>query len=294
MSSLLGGFAAWYATPVGYGWDLQPIAPNRITCDFDGAWNRVWSLDGTPAPLVFPASNPELSLPGLLIAPHLIVPDIARPLGPLQAARYALNGYLDVEAYSADIIATGRGESGGYLWTAAEITPETAERWSTRWTDRDLKGVRVLGNGLELRNSLLNPSDAQWLESREFNAQEIGRMFNVPPRYLGLPSGDASTYATARDNDVAFYRFSVTGFVDPIAEAWSQLLPFGLTESEDVRIVFDPSRWLEPSDLDRNTSDNIAIVAGIKTADEIRAERGLPPLNRQEVDTGARTALASA
>jgi HK97 family phage portal protein len=272
------------------------LAAHRVTAAFDTRYHRTWSIDGEPVDLVFPSGVPGLSLPGLLIAPHMMLDDVPMPVGPVQAARRFLSGALDTDAYAADIIASGRGDQGAYLYTTSDITEATAGRWSDRWMTRrsdPASGIPVLGAGLELRSSLLNPADAQWLEGREFNAQEVARLFNVPPRYLGLPSGDASTYATARDNDVALFRYCIAGFTDPIADAWSSLLPPGRNTEEDVRVVFDPSGWLAPTDMERNEADAIAISSGIKTPDEVRAERAMPPLPAKPKEvTGVADAVA--
>lgn len=289
VSMALRGYAAWWATPVGLGWEVEPLHPARVGAELDDRRTaRRWYLDGQRVELAYPASTPELRLPGLLIAPHLLHPDVALPIGPLQAARIALEGFLEVDGYASTIISTGRGESGNYLSTTQEMTSDTARRWSRQWVDGvEGGGIRVLGGGLELRNTLLNPADAQWLESREFNAQEVARLFNMPPRYLGLPSGDASTYATARDNDASLLRYCVGGYTSPVSAAWSSLLPSGVTSADDQRITFDAAELLQPTPQELNQADALAIGAGIESVDEVRARRALPPIRTETARAAA-------
>jgi phage portal protein BeeE len=278
----LRGYAAWWADPIGTGWDLMPLDPARLHAYLDPRGRRaVWHLDGQRIPIAFPASTVELRTGGLLVAPYLTVPGAAEPLGPLQAARHAVGGYLDTDSFAGNYFASGRGSSGRYLSTEADLPPETLAAYGDAWMAKQSGAdgrMPVLGGGLKVEDTLLDPATAQWLESRTFNAQEVARLFGVPPRYLGLPSGDATTYATARDNDAAWLRYGVAAVVDPIADAWSSLLPAGRAEDEDMILKFDGDPLLRPTTLDRYQAHATALAAGWKTPDEVRADEGLQPL----------------
>lgn len=275
----LNGWAAWWAEPWGEGWDIRPIDPSRTNARWvDDTRTRGWTLDGQPVPLVFPATTPRLRSGGLLVAPYLLVPDVPEPLGPLQAARHAIGGYLDVEAFAGHVFPSGRGQSGRYLKTEQDLPADTLTRYRDDWQRAmadPMAAIPALGGGLSVEDSMLDPSTAQWIQSREFNSQEIARLYGIPPRYLGLPSGDASTYATARDNDAQLLRYAASPIVDAIADAWSWLLPPGRNEAEDVVIRFGPGQLLAQTPLEENQTDEIAIRAGILTVDEVRARRGL-------------------
>jgi phage portal protein BeeE len=107
----------------------------------------------------------------------------------------------------------------------------------------------------------------------------------MPPRYVGLPSGDSSTYATARDNDAALMRFGLAGYVDGQGEALSSLLPPGRNESEDETVRNDTDALLRGTILDRITVWDSGLSAGWLTVDEVRQSEGLDPL----AESGARS-----
>lgn len=276
----MAGWGAGYldAVPVGdRSWSLRTIAPGRVTATIaeQTTHDRVWSVDGRRVEL---ADGPA-RLAGLLVVPYMFVPGVPLPLGPLAAARARMGEYLDVEGYAGSIFTRGT-VSGGRLETDVDIAPETADRWADRWAEKRSNGqIPVLGAGLRYVNDVLNPADAQWIQAREFDAQEVARWFGVPPRYLGLPSGDASTYATARDNDAQLMRFGLATYTDSIGEALSSLLPPGRNETEDVEVRLDLDALLKGTTADRFTAWQTALSSGWLTVDEVRASEGLEPLD---------------
>lgn len=246
---LRGAGYAW-CTPVGSdSWRLDAVDPADVSVTQPaGRAPREFRVGGEVVHRVrvYPWADRRA---GLLPMPLLVVPGQAAGVGPIQAARTAVAGYRDVDNYANQIFAAGRAYNGQALSTDQDITQEEAEHYSARlaekWTD-PLAGPMVLGRGLKFEPVLLSPADAQWLESREFNAQEVCRMYGVPPRYLGLPSGDATTYATARDNDAQLLRTAVSRYTNTIGGALSMLLPAGRGPAEEQTIRFDFGAWLGP------------------------------------------------
>jgi HK97 family phage portal protein len=282
----MAGWGAGYldAAPVGRtSWSLRTIDPARVSATISPlTGDRQYAVDGRRVDL---AHGPA-RLGGLLVVPFLTVPGIALPLGPLSAARLSMGEYLEVERYAGRIFSRGT-VSGGRLETDVDITEATAQRWASSWADKRATGsIPVLGAGLRYVNDVINPADAQWIQSREFDAQEVARWFGVPPRYLGLPSGDASTYATARDNDAALMRFGVAGYADSIGEALSTLLPPGRNELEDERVRLDLDALLRGTIVDRVDVWAKALQAGWLTVDEVRASEGLDPIGEAGLPAG--------
>ena len=232
---------AWWT-----GAQIEPVDPDAVsltvTRDTRGRPRRVYRVNGEQVP---PASWARA---GLLHMPFLQTSRDLLGLGPLQTAREAMAGYLTVERYALGVFDAGT-HSGGVLESDAELTVATAERYQQRWVENRRRGlVPVLGHGLRYRNELVNPRDAQWLESRTWQAQEVARMYGVPMRYLGLPSGDATTYATARDNDAHYLRSCVTAYTETISTGLSRLLGPGRGAADAARIRFDFDAWLDVVD----------------------------------------------
>jgi HK97 family phage portal protein len=215
-------------------------------------------------------------------------------MGPLQAARYLMDGYLDTETFARNVFRMGRA-AGARLETDADIPEPTAVRWRDAWVasqgDPETAAPPVLGAGLRYVTDTIDPEAAAWIEARRFNATEVARLFRVPGRRIGLPSGDSRTYATARDDDADFMRTCVGAYTDPITEAWSALLPSGRNAAEDVRVVLDWSALLAPTPAEQVAYLAAATTAGIMTTDEARSALGLDP--SVVVEASAITAAAA-
>lgn len=251
-SCALRGAAYAWCQPVGdTSWRIDPVDPADVSVELPTSnprAHRVYRMAGETVPRVqvYPW---ERRAAGLLPMPLMVVPGQAAGVGPIQAARTAMAGYRDVDDYANQMFGAGRGYSGQALVTDQDIDQETAEHYQARVIERStdpLAPPLILGNGLKWQSLTMAPKDAQWLESRLFNAQEVCRMYGVPPRYLGLPSGDATTYATARDNDAQLLRTAVSRYTNTIAAGLSQLQPAGRSADEDQSIGFDFGAWLGP------------------------------------------------
>ncbi len=106
--------------------------------------------------------------------------------------------------------------------------------------------IPVLGNGLRYINDVIRPVDAQFIESRAFNAMQVFQMFGIPPALLGtsMMGGQSSlSYANAQDNASLFRRNCLAAFTQQLEDGLSTLLPPGRDAAEDVRVAFDYTTW---------------------------------------------------
>src|SRR5690606_26321720 len=77
-------------------------------------------------------------------------------LGPIQAARTALQGAKDLQEYSHSWFRTGDIPSG-ILSTEAELSPSEAAEMKQAWHSREAHEVAILGRGLSYQPTLLSP-----------------------------------------------------------------------------------------------------------------------------------------
>ena len=275
-SMALYGAGYLTATPTGdESWQLGLVSPGRVSVTLTADDRRVWRLDGE---IITAAHGPSRTA-GLLVVPWLLLPGRAEPMGPVQAALagYAFDGWADTEAYANRIFRSG-DQPGSRLETDQDIPGTRLKEWQSRWmemhTNPEERTIPVLGAGLRLVHDYVEPRKAQWLESRTWNAQDTARMFGVPAHMLGLPAGDSLTYATARDNDAAYLRYTVTSYLRPIEDALSWLLPPGRTPAEDYRAEFDTEALLKPTTIDLWTALTTAVGGPWMTPAEARQRAG--------------------
>jgi HK97 family phage portal protein len=63
--------------------------------------------------------------------------------------------------------------------------------------------------------------DAQFTEQRRLAAQEVARVFRIPPHMLGAPSADSMTYSNVEQESIEFVRYSLTPWLRRIELAIS-------------------------------------------------------------------------
>lgn len=245
-SMALQGAAYLLCTPTDLArevWRIEPLRNGDVQAVVSptGPISLTFRVGGDEVPHV-PVSIVERvqGRPYLLHIPYLVTPEHPEGLSPIAAARQAISGYSSVERQAATLLGNGT-YSGGRLETEQDITPATALRYQETWVaNRKVGNLPVLGAGLRYVNDLIDPSDAQWLESRQYNNQQIAMMFGIPPDYLGMSmSGGSSSlsYANSQDNDRRFRRNCLAAFTQQMSDSFSMLLDIS------QRLIFDYTRW---------------------------------------------------
>lgn len=150
--------------------------------------------------------------------------------GILRMARNTL-----MQAWASDSYGAKYWQAGGspvtVLTTDQELTDMQAERYANRWKDRRSKGPEypaVMGSGVSASPWGADVSNTVAVEARREVVVEIANLFGVPARYLNVvPTGTSMTYSNLNDEALSLERFTLAGFVDPIQDVVSGLLPEG-------------------------------------------------------------------
>lgn len=157
----------------------------------------------------------------------------------------------------------------GILSTDQKLTQEQAEEYKNRWNTR-AGGVAVLGQGTKYSPILVNPSDLQFLETRNFDTLQIARLFGIPPRLMGASiEGSSMTYSNLQDDDMSFIRWTVMAYLRPIEDALSWLLP------REWSVRYNLDALLRPSTKTRYEAHKLGLEAGFLTIEEVRSIEGL-------------------
>lgn len=198
-------------------------------------------------------------------------------LGPIQAAQIELRGTIEARDYSSTWM-TETDVPSGILSTDQVLTPELAKTYKSIWRGdgEELPNghqVRVVGSGLKYTPLLLKPADVQFLETRQYNKGQLADLLGIPLSLLhaSMP-GSSQTYQNVEQEWIAYNRFTLMAYLRPMEIALSAVLP----NLNTVR--FNVDALLRSDTKTRYESHEIAIRAGIKTIDEVRADEGLPSL----------------
>ena len=192
--------------------------------------------------------------------------------------RMARNTFM--QAWASDTYGARYWQAGGspvaVISTEQELTDPQAETIANRWRDRRSKGPdypAVLGKGAKAEDWGADISNAVAVDARREMVVEVANLFGVPARYVNVvPTGNSMTYANLNDEALSLERFTLSGFIDPIQDVISDLLP------EDRFMLIDMTRLTRPSQEARYRA--WAIATGNKPwmmPDEVRHEEGLSP-----------------
>lgn len=218
----------------------------------------------------------------------MVLPGSLKGLGAIQAARAEIQGAINLRDYAAQWF-NGSGQPSGILSTDQALTADDAKQIRDTWNNIDPatgkplpaaanpSNIKVTGKGVKYEPIVLNPRDAQFIESRNFNTLEIARLFGIPATLmLTSTEGSSMTYSNVEQDWLGFVRFTLTKYLRKIEEALTVFTPRGQT------VRFQISALLRSDTLTRYQAHQIALNAGFMTLNEIRAIESLPPLENQD------------
>lgn len=202
-------------------------------------------------------------------------PDGIIGYSPISLARQAIGLALAQETFGAAYYRNASRPSGA-LVSDKELSVEALQRIRESWEAR-MKGVQqagsvaVLEGGLKWQAISLSPQDSQWLQSREFQREEICSIFRVPPSVVGI--GTKQSYASAEAANREWVSNCLSSWAARLeAEALRKLFREDEAERYSTEISFDA---LLRSDLmTRYQAFSIGRQFGFLSVNEIRAEIG--------------------
>lgn len=210
--------------------------------------------------------------------------DGLRSLTPIRAAlRSAAGIALAADDYAGAFFANG-ARADFALKAPGNITKEQAELLRATWAQRH-SGARnahlpaVLAGGLEVQQLTMSAEDAQLLESRKFQVEDVARIFGVPPHMIGHTEKTTSWGSGVEQMSIAFVRYTVGRHLDLFAqEVNCKVWP----KSRQVYGEFNRDSLLEGDSTAQSGYFSKAIggpgAAGWMTPNEVRRLKNLPPI----------------
>jgi HK97 family phage portal protein len=201
-----------------------------------------------------------------------------RGISPISAAAQAIGLALAGEKYGAKFFGRGQTLSG-----VIEIPPSSAamtqeyidlirENWEAKHGGTD-KAHRpaILTGGAEWKPLSVTPEEAQFLETRKFQVEEIARLFGVPPFMLGDVEKTSSWGTGVEQMSIGFVRYSLMPYIIRIEQALDQLLPRGQFVKLNLRGLLRADSKSEAETLAKG------IQNGWINQAEVRSLLDLPP-----------------
>lgn len=194
-------------------------------------------------------------------------------LSPISQGARAIGITLAAEEYGYRYFKDSANPSS-ILKTDQTLTDDEIEQTQTEWMASH--GGRhypaVLSGGFDWKPISINPDEAQFLETRQFQISDIARLYGVPPHLIGDQEKATSWGTGIESMNLGFHTYALMGWISCIEAAISQTLPGG-------RVVqFDPSALLRGDFKSQVDAIAAARNASLLSANEGRQRLDLPPI----------------
>lgn len=173
---------------------------------------------------------------------------------------------------------------GGALRTPNKLSKEAAVRLKAGWEAAHTSGnqhrVAVLEEGLEWQQIGISPEEAQFLESREFQAEDVCRWFRVPPHMVGLTSKATSWGSGIEQMSLGFVTYTLL----PWLTRWTQSISRDLILAPQTYFAEFVLEGLLRGEIgSRYNAYAIARQWGWMSVNEIRQRENMNPIDDGDV-----------
>ncbi|HAR47653.1 MAG TPA: phage portal protein [Firmicutes bacterium] len=213
---------------------LYPLMPNKMQVDRDenGELYYIYTRSSDEAKtmegvIVYLTPRDVLHIPGLGF-------DGLVGYSPIAMAKNAIGLAIATEEYGAKFFANGAAPSGVLEHPGTIKDPSRLrENWNSTFGGSANSGkVAVLEEGMKYTPISISPEQAQFLETRKFQIDEIARIFRVPPHMVG--DLEKSSFSNIEQQSLEFVKYTL----DPWVIRWEQSLSRALLNEDEKRKYF--------------------------------------------------------
>jgi HK97 family phage portal protein len=214
---------------------LYPLMPNKMTVDRDskGRLFYLYSRTSDDAPTLGDDSKVYLSPSEVLHIPGLGFDGLIG-YSPIAMAKNAVGLAIATEEYGAKFFANGAAPGGVLEHPGTIKDPQKVkESWNSAYQgSQNAHRVAVLEEGMKYQPIGISPEQAQFLETRKFQINEIARIFRVPPHMLA--DLEKSSFSNIEQQSLEFVKYTL----DPWVVRWEQSMCRALLMESEKPIVF--------------------------------------------------------
>ena len=259
---------------------LYPLMPDRMRVDRDeyGQLYYEYMLSDSDANAK-ESGAVRLSTQDILHIPGLGFDGLVG-YSPIAMAKNAIGMAIATEEYGAAFFANGATPSGILTHPGVIKNPEAMrESWSKGFGGRNSHKVAILEEGMNYTPISIAPNEAQFLETRKFQLNEIARIFRVPPHMVG--DLEKSSFSNIEQQSLEFVKYTLDPWVSRFEQAMTRRL---LTDDEKKKyyIKFNVDGLMRGEYQSRMNGYATARQNGWMSANDIRALENLDLISDEE------------
>ena len=213
---------------------LYPLMPNKMDVSRDKSGQLYYTYVTQPeeahtmkGTVVYLNPSEVLHIPGLGF-------DGLVGYSPIAMAKNAIGMAIACEEYGAKFFANGAAPGGVLEHPGTIKDPQRVrESWqSTFGGSSNSNKIAVLEEGMKYTPIGISPEQAQFLETRKFQINEIARIFRVPPHMVG--DLEKSSFSNIEQQSLEFVKYTL----DPWIVRWEQSIRRALLTPEEKKKYF--------------------------------------------------------
>ena len=213
---------------------LYPLMPNRMRVDRDTGGNLYYSYTRY--------SDEAPTINGMTVKLHprdvLHIPGLGFDglvgYSPIAMAKNAIGLAMATEEYGAKFFANGAAPGGVLEHPGTIKDPQKVkDSWNMAYQGSgNAHKVAVLEEGMKYQQIGISPEQAQFLETRKFQINEIARIFRVPPHMVG--DLEKSSFSNIEQQSLEFVKYTL----DPWVIRWEQAISRSLLSPSEKKEYF--------------------------------------------------------
>lgn len=210
---LRGNFYAYKVRVLGEVSELLPLDPSSVTPKLNSKWEPEYQV-------TFPDGSRDTLTQDDIWHVRIFTLDGLTGLSPIAYAKQAVGLGLATEEHGSRLFGNGAVTSG-VLQTDQYLKDDAYERLKTDFENRhqglaNAHKPMILEMGLKWQQISMTSEDAQFLETRKFQLEEICRIFRVPLHMI--QNTDRATFNNIENLGIGFINYSLVPYLTRIEQ----------------------------------------------------------------------------
>ena len=261
---------------------LYPLMPDRMAVDRDdkGQLYYEYTTSADDAP-ISKSSIVRLKPSDVLHIPGLGFDGLVGYSPPIAMAKNAIGLAIATEEYGSKFFANGAQPSGVLEHPGTIKDPQRVrDSWMSQFGgSANSNKIAVLEEGLKYTPISISPEQAQFLETRKFQINEIARIFRVPPHMVG--DLEKSSFSNIEQQSLEFVKYTL----EPWLVRWEQSIQrtlFSADEKKRYFVRFNVEGLLRGDYASRMNGYAVGRQNGWMSANDIRELENLDRIPAEE------------
>ncbi|MDE5852887.1 MAG: phage portal protein [Oscillospiraceae bacterium] len=200
---------------------------------------------------------------------------------PIAMAKNAIGMTIACEEYGGSFFANGASPGGVLEHPGVLKDPKKLrDSWNAVYQgSNNAHKLVILEEGMQYKQIGIPPEEAQFLETRKFQINEIARLYRIPPHMVG--DLEKASFSNIEEQSLEFVKYTL----DPWVVRWEQSLQKSLLSREDKKnysIKFNVDGLLRGDYASRMSGYAIARQNGFMSANDIRELENMNKIPKEE------------